>query len=161
MHCYSKFILLLCITLATPLYPTRWQHAYTCDLHLMSPRCCIYTWKIIRWMETEICIVEYKSQGEPHRFSLLIDDFPACTVYRSGPCIRDAEICVPLRQHVYICQTSISLIFKHQTVEWCFSSYLKIFGVKMYKYSRLCTYFAEHYFFMPRNIEDLLIRLGY
>ncbi|XP_067625522.1 uncharacterized protein [Eurosta solidaginis] len=161
MHFYSLLILLICCKLATPLFTSRWPHAYRCNLDSIVPRCCIYAREIIPEIQNEVCLIVDKSRGEPHRFSILIDDFPACTVYRSGPCLYKSEICVPLLKKALVCQTSLSLTFKHHAMEWCFSAYLKIYGIKLYKYSRLCTYFAENYFLIPQKIEDILIDAGY
>ncbi|XP_020715980.1 uncharacterized protein LOC110118506 isoform X1 [Ceratitis capitata] len=161
MHNYSKYLLILSFTLATPLYTSRWQHAYKCNFNAISPHCCVDASKIIDLLDSQVCLVEDHSHGEPLRYSITIDDFPVCTVYRSGACIHDAEICVLLRPHIYICQTSFTLIFKNRIAEWCFSSYLKIYSIKMYKYPKLCGYFTENYFLLPRIVQDLLIDLGY
>ncbi|XP_050319089.1 uncharacterized protein LOC126752387 [Bactrocera neohumeralis] len=161
MHCLYPFIIITSITLATPLYTSSWQHAYKCDLNGIAPRCCVDASKIVPFLDNTVCLVEDTTMGDPHRYSILLDDFPVCTVYRSGPCIHDAEVCILMRSRVYVCQTSFTIIFKNRAAEWCFSAYLKIFNIKMYKYPKLCGYFAEHYFLMPRAIEDLLIDLGY
>ncbi|XP_028899161.2 uncharacterized protein LOC114804537 [Zeugodacus cucurbitae] len=161
MNYFSIYIIIICFSLATSLYTSRWQNAYKCDLNSIAPRCCIDISKIVTFLDNTVCLLEDTTMGEPRRYSLLIDDFPVCTVYRSGPCIHDAEVCILMRPHVYVCQTSFTIKFKNRAAEWCFSAYLKIFSIKMYKYPKLCGYFAEHYFLMPRVIEDLLIDLGY